>query len=336
MDPLVSVIIPVYNAEAFLEQCVTSVTGQTYQNLEILLIDDGSTDGSPALCDGFRAGDPRIMVIHKENGGASEARRTGAEASRGEYLMFVDSDDWIDPDTVAACVQAAGAEDARCVLFSYVKEYGTEHREVLPVIEGSVYRRLFGPCGRELRYPEQLNYLSSCCMKLYGRECVEQAGYFDPALYANAEDLLFNVHALAGVRRLHCLDRCCYHYRRTNEASLTSRYRGSYPQDVFSVYDYLLQFVQAHDLGGDYAEAVRNRVVLNVMSVVLNELQCPSRATALRQIRAYLRAPLFRSACAGIPRGALSFPWRIVVMLCRMRSALGLYVLFSLVKKIKR
>jgi len=98
MEPLLSVIVPVYKVEAWLDRCVASVAGQTYDNLEIILVDDGSPDGCPALCDGWAEKDCRVRVIHKENGGLSSARNAGLDVCRGEFVAFVDSDDWIEPD----------------------------------------------------------------------------------------------------------------------------------------------------------------------------------------------------------------------------------------------
>ena len=96
-DPLISVIIPVYKAQAYLERCVGSIRNQTYRNLEIILVDDGSPDESGAMCDQFAQEDSRIRVIHKENGGPASARNAGLDAMTGEYVTFVDSDDHIDP-----------------------------------------------------------------------------------------------------------------------------------------------------------------------------------------------------------------------------------------------
>ena len=99
ISALISVIIPVYNVERYLRRCVDSVMNQTYQNIEVILVDDGSPDGSPTICDEYAAMDKRIRVIHKKNGGLSSARNAGLEVFSGDYVTFVDSDDWIEKDT---------------------------------------------------------------------------------------------------------------------------------------------------------------------------------------------------------------------------------------------
>lgn len=98
MEPLLSVIVPVYKVEDYLPRCVDSILGQTYQNLEIILVDDGSPDRSGQLCDEYAAKDSRVKVLHKANGGLSSARNAGLDWVRGEYISFVDSDDWIEPE----------------------------------------------------------------------------------------------------------------------------------------------------------------------------------------------------------------------------------------------
>src|SRR5690554_2626737 len=94
---LLSIIVPVYNMEQYIEKCIMSIFLQTYKNIEIILIDDGSTDNSGNLCDKYSVIDPRVKVIHKENGGLSSARNAGLEVAMGEYIGFVDPDDWIEP-----------------------------------------------------------------------------------------------------------------------------------------------------------------------------------------------------------------------------------------------
>ena len=106
-EVLISVVVPVYNVEHYLKKCVDSICHQTYRNLEIILVDDGSTDCSGSLCDEFATSDSRIRVIHKSNGGLSDARNAGMELASGEWWMFVDSDDYIAPDTAETLLLAA-------------------------------------------------------------------------------------------------------------------------------------------------------------------------------------------------------------------------------------
>ena len=106
--PLISVIIPVYKAEAYLEECLDSVLAQEYPSLELILVDDGSPDGSPAICDRYAGRHPNIQVIHQENQGPGPARNAGIAAARGEYLMFADADDKLDgPRAIRSLAEAA-------------------------------------------------------------------------------------------------------------------------------------------------------------------------------------------------------------------------------------
>lgn len=113
--PLISVIVPVYNVEKYLGKCVDSILAQTYENLEIILVEDGTGDGCGAICDAYAAQDPRVRVIHKENGGLSSARNAGMDIARGEYFGFVDSDDWIEPETYETLLNLAEKYDADLV-----------------------------------------------------------------------------------------------------------------------------------------------------------------------------------------------------------------------------
>lgn len=118
---LISVIVPVYKVEEYLDKCVTSIVSQSYSNLEIILVNDGSPDGCGAMCDAWAAKDDRIRVIHKENGGLSDARNAGMDVARGTYISFVDSDDWINPDfiqTLYDAIRQTGAQIAGCDVFT--------------------------------------------------------------------------------------------------------------------------------------------------------------------------------------------------------------------------
>ena len=136
MKELISIIVPIYNVEAYLERCLDSLVGQTYSNIEIILVDDGSTDHCPEICDIWERKDPRIKVIHKENGGLSDARNVGIKKVSGDYIIFVDSDDWLHRDMIkilADIRMETNADIVECQakkVTEYVKDDSINFKEI--------------------------------------------------------------------------------------------------------------------------------------------------------------------------------------------------------------
>ena len=123
MKDLISIIVPVYNIERYIEQCVSSICNQTYSNIEIILVDDGSTDESGNICDRLAERDQRVYVIHKKHGGNATARRDGVNNAKGKYIGFVDGDDWIEPDMYENLYHFAIENDAQMVTSAGYREY---------------------------------------------------------------------------------------------------------------------------------------------------------------------------------------------------------------------
>ncbi len=123
VDNLISVIIPIYNVEKYLNQCIHSVISQTYRNIEVILVDDGSTDSSGTICDNYAMNDSRIHVIHQDNAGAGAARNTGLKEAAGEYIAFVDSDDWLEPDAFSYMITILDQNKADVVQCGFYEEY---------------------------------------------------------------------------------------------------------------------------------------------------------------------------------------------------------------------
>lgn len=144
---MVTVVVPVYKTEAYLDRCVRSIVEQTYGDLDILLIDDGSPDGCPGMCDAWAGQDSRVRVIHKENEGLGMARNTGIDDAAGDYLFFVDSDDFLAPETVGRSLALAKAENAEVVIYGMadVGRFGRILARKVPKLPQNVYR------GREVR-----------------------------------------------------------------------------------------------------------------------------------------------------------------------------------------
>ena len=152
--PKVSIIVPVYNAEKYLQECVESVLCQTLSDIELILVDDGSTDSSPTLCDQYAAQDRRVKVIHKPNGRAASARNAGLRAASGEYVAFVDADDWISPDMYEKMLQT----NADVTLCDYVRFQG---EKLFPFTQPNVAAGFYNKAQiREKIYPHMdLNIL---------------------------------------------------------------------------------------------------------------------------------------------------------------------------------
>lgn len=123
MNPLISVIVPIYNVEKYLARCVDSIVNQTYKNLEIILVDDGSSDRCPQMCDNYAQKDSRIKVVHKKNGGLSDARNAGMAVARGEYISFIDSDDYVSDDFFECLLDVMNKENSDIAECSVVKFY---------------------------------------------------------------------------------------------------------------------------------------------------------------------------------------------------------------------
>lgn len=136
---LISIIVPVYNVKDFLRECVKSLLNQTYFNIEIILVDDGSTDGSDQICDEYAGEDPRIIVIHKSNGGLSDARNRGLDIARGEYIGFVDSDDWIEPQMYEKLYNKIKSGSYDIAVCSLIREY--KNKSVIEPLKELIYTR---------------------------------------------------------------------------------------------------------------------------------------------------------------------------------------------------
>ncbi len=223
----ISVIVTVYNTGAYLEQCVGSLTGQTYPYLEILLIDDGSKDGSGALCDSLAAKDERIRVFHKPNGGLVSAWKRGVEESTGEYLCFVDSDDWVDPEMLEEMSQLLTGGDREIVAGDYVIERSSGKREyVYQRLAPGIYER---EQIKERVVPDLLGHESrlvtvSRCMKLTARKLIEDNAHYCDGRIVMGEDLAVMLPVLIDCERLTVMDHKAYYHYRYVDASMVHKY----------------------------------------------------------------------------------------------------------------
>ena len=222
----ISVIVPIYNSEKYLQRCVESILAQTFENFELILVDDGSTDSSPQLCDAYLNKDKRIIVIHKENGGVSSARNKGLDVAKGSYITFVDSDDCIDRDMFTIFMDEISIYKNVEYLVSGIKMCTFDNDVILSTVNYEMkYKKynlksLFEALNNE--YP--LICISGPCAKLFRKDIIDKYKFrFDEDM-ALGEDGYFNLCYLEHCNNILALDCTFYTYFRENDESLFSRY----------------------------------------------------------------------------------------------------------------
>ena len=232
-SPTVSVIVVLYNAEKTLRRTLDSILQQHYQALEVLLIDDGSTDESPGICEDYAHRDGRIRVIHQPNGGVSIARQKALDSATGTYLTHIDADDWVDADMIGKMVAAIEAEDADILLADYYEEFdnGTRRCRQNPGDDRSA--------PTLLRKLLDFRLMGFCCTKLY-KTAVSRKGRYEPDYLHFREDELFNARLLTHSPKVTYLPEAFYHYDKSE--SLPSLSRASkekiYETEKFLVSEY--------------------------------------------------------------------------------------------------
>jgi glycosyltransferase involved in cell wall biosynthesis len=245
MDELISIIVPVYNAEKTLRRCVRSLMGQTYRNLEIILVNDGSKDGSLGLCRKFAGEDARIRVIDQPNGGVSSARNAGLDAATGKFVMFCDSDDWTEPDWCAAMRE--NYEEGNLTICEIDRDDIPLEKAEHPQILETAQRKDF------LHRP-----LLMCALynKFFARNVIEDNHLRFPEQLSLGEDFVFVLSYVCAIGgNLRYLHRALYHYDTTGENTLSRKAPSLEQCDCF----YQMVTASMEKLGAMDAESVATR-----------------------------------------------------------------------------
>ena len=199
---LISIIVPIYNTEKYIRRCVNSIMCQTYRNLQIILVDDGSMDHSGMICDELAMQDKRIIVIHKMNGGLSDARNAGLEKAEGDYIGFVDSDDYVEEDMYETLYNEIGKKHADIVSCGYIERFPE-------------YERTLGCQDVVLNKEEAYTFLfkrklgCSCCEKLFKKKLFANLK-FKKGIQGEDLELLYRL--IDRVNRVVCINKAKYHY----------------------------------------------------------------------------------------------------------------------------
>lgn len=260
---MVSIIVPVYKCEKSLEKCVNSLVNQTYTDLEIILVDDGSPDNSGLLCEKLALKDSRIKVIHKKNGGVSSARNAGLKQADGEYLQFVDSDDYVKHTMVESNVERIEYTKSDCVISGRIEISGTMRSKIqVPDIDRVSISEIKKMCpGIFSDY-----IINSPCNKLYKREYIDFG--FDENI-SLGEDLLFNLKYFEKIKIVSFISECPYFYVK-QAGSLTHFYRKNMLDNCAMLYLASKEFIENQRIEESAKKDIANIFMINVIYHLYN------------------------------------------------------------------
>ena len=332
---LISVIVPVYKAEAFLRKCTGSILAQTCSDLELLLIDDGSPDQSGQLCDAIALEDRRVRVFHKPNGGVSSARNLGLEQARGDYIAFVDSDDWLEPEALEKLLSALrenGADTAGCGHRNVAGD-GAASVEA-PALPAGVYgpeRITSGIVSRLLGVRLAQPVLNGFIWRfLYTRSIIADNRITFEGAYL--EDELFLLEYFCHARRLAVVEEPLYNYY-WNAASATHKYMADYMKVFHRFMERKEDLVRRCDLQRLSPRWRENSNWAGLLIAVSNEY-APGNPASFREkqrrVRAYTELPEMRQAMAALVPEGLGRNKQIVADLLRRRHFTLLTLLYRL------
>ena len=297
----ISIIVPVYKVpEQYLKKCIESIMQQTIENIEILLVDDGSPDDCGVLCDSYALKDERIKVVHKENGGLSSARNAGFLEASGKWIMFVDGDDWIDCDMCQVMYEVGEQKNVQLVMCGMMKEYGhSSEKYEYYVEENRIY------IGNECKWLQEqlLHYDANIAVaysKLIRRDLLIQNNILhDEALRQGAEGIEFNLRLFEILNSVVFINKPFYHYI-YNENSISASHNESNHEYVVKCFEKIKQFIATSDNRERLIRWFNNRLLYVIITTAISGYFNPSNTETYkekkRKYALYLEKPIIKEA----------------------------------------
>ncbi|MBT2699463.1 glycosyltransferase [Bacillus sp. ISL-40] len=352
MRPKVSIIVPIYNVEKYLSRCLDSLLVQTLQEIEIIAVNDGSNDSSLKILRKYEIRDSRIKVIEKLNGGVSSARNEGIWFATGEYIGFVDPDDWVNPEMYEEMYKNATSENIDIVMCSYIREF-ENHSKIkdfnLPnrfryqdeEVKKNFMRRLIGPINEEIANPEFLDAWGTVWSKLYRAEIIMENNieFMDLNKIGTNEDTLFNIEAAYYAKSFLFLNCPYYHYWRANSTSVTSGYKPKLMDQWMYLFMYIENFLRDKKMNKDYYLALNNRICLNTLGLGLNTISKDNLSSSImkiRRINMFLKEKRIRQSFKQLDLSKFPFVWRVFYFFAKVRFAAGFYFMLVCIEFLRK
>lgn len=241
-----SVIVPIYKVEKYLKKCIDSILEQTYEDFELLLIDDGSPDDCPFICDEYAKKDERVRVIHKPNGGLVSARNAGIKEARGEYICYVDGDDWIDKELLKSVYDKAINENKPdVIIFGIVKKFATRDEEILTDLKDGLYNKekLINEIYPYMMYDSRKPFCKglifpAACNKIYKRSLLAKH-YCKDARIKMGEDNAFVYEMMWNAESIYVYNKILYYYNQLNPNAMNHSYDANRLKNNKILFDYM-------------------------------------------------------------------------------------------------
>lgn len=323
----ISIVVPVYNVpEQYLKKCLNSLIEQTYKNIEIIVVDDGSTDLSSTVCDEYSEKDSRLNVIHKKNGGLSAARNTGVENAHGAWVMFVDGDDWIAPQMCEHMINVAEKESVDLVMCGMVKEYSRNSYPYKYNLEEKVYE------GKECKYLQELllHYNSNIAVaycKLISRSLlIENSIMHNSELRQGAEGLEFNIRLFEVVKSAYFINKCYYHYV-YNDNSISASHNENNHRFVINCFRKIKKQINESPNRENLLHWFNNRVLYIILTTAISGYFSPSNKENYKEKKRkyieYLEQDIVKEALYSKDYQELSKTRRLTLTLIKHRMFLA-------------
>lgn len=332
-----SVIVPVYKVERYLPACVDSILAQPCGDFELILVDDGSPDAAPGLCDAYAARDSRVRVIHQPNQGVVRARQAGLLAAKGEYILFVDGDDWIAPQCLVRGRELIEETGAELVMFAASREYGERSEAVCSPVPEGLYDKT---AMRERVFPlllvdGQMRHMSnSPCDKLLRRDLAERGFLTVPSVITLGEDLLSVLPAYLRVERAYISREVMSYFRIRRQSASHGFHIGDYRQIELVLEELEQLSAQESNLPEDFDRQIERYGAFMCFVTMVHAADDGCRRY-LGEIRRQMRRPRLRACMRRARFGAITVKSRITLMLLRANLISPAYWFLRLCRWIK-
>lgn len=337
---MVSIIVPVYNASEFITKCIESVINQAYKDFELIIINDGSTDNSLEICQSFAIQDKRIKIVNKENSGVSTSRNIGIKESSGEWIMFLDADDWLENNCLSICVQKINETEAELLCFNHYTNTELSEWKMIPITDGLITNKNNGlkSLSLSMMYPHfyfiknniQVGSIRAVWGKFFKSDIIKQNNILFDQNIKIAEDAIFCLDYISQINKAVLINNYLLHYR-VHNASIMNRYQ----KDIVAINEEILkafyvrfksQIIIDNDVLKSYCgnaiECLFRALKLNI----LHKENKSSLKTKLKEISILLQNKHLQTAFSCDNYKYFPLGKRELLYFSRKKSSLGIYL----------